>query len=103
MRKPPSFVVCCLFLAASVALSQSPSSKDGWGPWRSTVYYREGIQFRSKCMSSSDTDSKWEYQFRSRYDRRTMDFVEQEEHGVPDTTRNELGEPQILTLDQGKV
>jgi hypothetical protein len=60
------------------------------------------MRFRSKCVSNLGTDSKWEYQFLTLMNV-DVDFVEREEHGVPGTTRNELGPPQVITLNVGKV
>ncbi len=95
-------VACPLFAASSSYGFCQTAGKDGWGPWRYTDYKVAGIEFRSKCLSSSGADSKWAYQFRSRHDR-SVDFVEREEEGVLDTPRNEFDAPEMFTLDAGAI
>jgi len=102
------FAVCCIMMASLPDFCQNPnkSSKDGWGSWRYTWQFPDelwsGILFRSKCVSGSGADSKWEYQFRSRYDT-PIDFVEQEDHGVNGTTTNAFNQREIVTLDAGAL
>jgi hypothetical protein len=83
------------------------SNKDGWGPWRYTwketevrEEYWSGIRFRTKCVSNSGTDSKWLYQFRSRYDH-TMDFVERVQHSVDGAPTNDFARPEAVALEGG--
>lgn len=88
------------------------SNKDEWGHWRYTweapkdtseaPKYWSAILFRSKCISDSGGDSKWGYQFRSRYDA-PVDFVAREEHGVDGATTNELSRPEAFTLEGGAL
>jgi len=73
---------------------------DEWGPWRYQNLW-SGIRFRSKCIPSSGGDSKWAYQFRSRYDH-TMDFSEWVEHSVDGVTTNEL-RPEAVALEGGAL
>ena len=77
-------------------------NKGGWGPWRYTDFKVTAVEFRSKCVSSSDGDSKWAYQFRSRVDL-TVDFGERVEHGVDGVSKNELGQTKRLTLDEREI
>jgi hypothetical protein len=61
-----------------------------------------GIRFRSKCIANSGGDSKWAYQFRSRYDT-FEDFVERVEHGVDGATTNEFNRPEAVALEGGAL
>jgi hypothetical protein len=104
MRTLLWFAACCIMIAPPSDFGQN-SSKDGWGPWRYTWQepnFWSGIPFRSKCISSSVGDSKWAYQFRSRYDH-TMDFVERQEHGVDGATSNKFNRPEAFTLEAGAL
>ena len=104
MRKLLWFVACCTLIAPLPDFGQN-SSKDGWGPWRCTCQNDKpwsGIPFRSKCISNSSGDSKWAYQFQSRYDD-TMDFVERVERGVDGAKTNEFNRPEAVVLDGGAL
>ena len=97
MRKFLWFAACCILILPPPVFGQNSSKdqdsgKDGWGPWRYTWHDQNlwsGIRFRSRCIANSGADSRWEYQFRNRYDH-TMDFSELVEHGVDGATTNEF-------------
>jgi hypothetical protein len=97
MREFLSIAACGLLLAAASASCQT-ADKDGWGPWRYTDFKVSGIEFRSKCVSSTDADSKWAYQFRSRFGTSTVDFGERVEHGADGAPKNEFERIKRLTI-----
>jgi len=108
IRKLLWFAAWFTLIAPPPDLGQS-SSKVGWGPWRYTWQdgehwkeYWSGIPFRSKCVSNSGSDSKWAYQFRSRYSG-TLDFVARVEHGVDGAVTNEFNRPEVFSLDGGAL
>ncbi len=104
MRKFLWFAACCILIAPPPVFGQNSSKdqdsgKDGWGPWRYTWHDQKlwsGVPFCSKCIANSGGDSKWEYQFRSRYGQ-TMDVSELVEHGVDGATANEF-RPEAIAL-----
>jgi hypothetical protein len=101
MQKLLSLAAWCILIASPPDFGQG-SSKDGWGPWRYTWHEPElwsGIRFRSKCILNSGSDSKWAYQFQSRYSS-AMDFVERVEHGADGATTNEFNRPEAVALKQ---
>ncbi len=103
MRKLFWFAAFCILIAPPPDFGQN-SSKDGWGAWRYTWQdprYWSGIPFRSKCIANSGGDSKWEYQFRSRYGH-TMDFSELVEHGVDGATTNKFRR-EAIALEGGAL
>jgi hypothetical protein len=101
MHKLCWFAGCFLLWIALPGFPQT-SNKEGWGPWRSTNFIVEGIQYRSKCISSSGSDSQWNYQFRSRYDQHA-DFLEREEHGIEGVPKNEWNVPQVVAIEGGQL
>jgi hypothetical protein len=103
MRELLWFAAWCTLIASPPYFGQN--SSNGWGPWRCTYQNDKpwsGIPFRSKCISNSGGDSKWAYQFRSRYDH-TMDFTERVEHGVDGAKTNEFNRPEAMALDGGAL
>jgi hypothetical protein len=90
-----------LLLVGSHGFSQT-TNKAEWGPWRYTNFKVSAIEFRSKCISSSDGDSRWAYQFRSHYDA-PGDFAERVEHGHANSRKNDFDKRWRLTLDGGKM
>ena len=104
MRELLWFAAWCTLIAPPPDFGQN-SNKDGWGLWRCTCVNAtpwSGVPFRSKCISNSGGDSKWAYQFRSRYDS-IMDFVERVEHGVDGAKTNEFHRPKAVALDGGAL
>jgi hypothetical protein len=114
MREFLLFATLCALTVSGTALAENSgadanSSKDGWGPWRYTwkdtgerQEYWSGIRFRSKCVSNSGADSRWLYQFRSRYSN-TMDFVERVEHSVEGALTNDFAQPEAVALAGGAL
>jgi hypothetical protein len=94
--------IFCYIVFATPGLFGQTASKIGWGPWQYTDFKVSGIEFRSKCLSSSGVDSRWAYQFRSRHDR-TSDFVERHEDGFDDGTTNGFDRPEAFTLEAGAL
>jgi hypothetical protein len=77
------------------------SNNDGWGPWRHTWDSDKpwsGIPFHSKCIANAGGDSKWAYQFKSKYGG-TMHFVARIEHDVAGAATNGFNRNEIFSID----
>ena len=87
--------------ASFAGLAQSPRDPD-WGNWRYTDFKTSGIEFRTKCLSSSGSESRWAFQFRSRHDQ-TVDFGWRVEHRLEGTHRNAFADVERETLEPGEM